>query len=265
MLKRAELWDAAVLVQQSCALTSNPSLRQPLEALWQTARIAFDIEKRSTPWQWNRHRQLVAEAPDGQLVGFAELWAEDSASLGQTDVPTPQPCVFNLCVSSASRRRGVGIELLRRCEAECERFDQRSLFLSVRPCNAPAAQLYETYGFQALRNTSAPTLKEWQVRWKGAATPLVLMSKRIGSSTGHLLGPSGQPLPPLAPDFDELSVTLETVLAYDDVDAIVWFALLVGRNARFLSPIYYAAAAAVFTAVNLLVWTAQDGPWWLTA
>ena len=59
----------------------------------------------------------------------------------------------------------------------------------------------------------------------------------------------------------ELSVTLDTVLAHDDGEALVWFALLVGRNARFLSPVYFAAAAAAVVAANLLVWTAQqDGP-----
>ena len=58
----------------------------------------------------------------------------------------------------------------------------------------------------------------------------------------------------LPPGFDELKVTLDKVLAYDDRDALLWFALLMARNSRYLSPAYAAASAGVGLVAALLTY-----------
>ena len=134
---RSELWPVATLVHDSFA-AREPSFLSPaplvgVQAAITTARLALDIERRATPWDWARHRQLVAEdSSSGELVGFVEVWGEDADSMRREEAVTPQPCLFNLCVAPAARRRGVGRALIARCEELCGEWGEAEMYLKVR-------------------------------------------------------------------------------------------------------------------------------------
>ena len=68
LARRGELWAVASLLQDAFA---QPGVdRSLIEVLATQARLALDVEKRLTPWNWARHRQLVAESnDDGRLIG----------------------------------------------------------------------------------------------------------------------------------------------------------------------------------------------------
>ena len=153
---------------------------------------------------------------------LCELWGEDVVSLGKEGAPTPQPCLFNLCVRADQRRRGVGAELIRECEALSRAWKQRTLFLKVRADNDGAERLYARAGFESVAVREAANVPGWQERWKGeTAGGLLLMRKRLGSPLEQAadalqLRPSA---PPPAPGFSELNVTIGQVAAYGDPDA----------------------------------------------
>ena len=246
---RGEVWRIASLVEESFGACE----RSYVERAYNTARLAFDIERRLTPWHWSRHRQLVAEDGTGRLVGFIELWGEDDSTLGRDEAQSPQPCVFNLCVADDSRRQGVGRALLKRAEEHCAEWRQPTVYLKVAPNNEPARALYERAGYRTVgARESSNDLARWKTAWKGDAPTLLLQAKPVGSAAARLAAKVSPP--ELAPGFDELSVTLEKVLAYDDADALLWFALLMLRNARYLSPVYTVASATVAVAAAALTY-----------
>lgn len=121
--------------------------------------------------------------------------------------------------------------------------------LQVREDNAPANRLYEGDGWKHLEMRVAE-LPAWQERWKGGVRPLRLMRKPLRVGAG--LSRSG--VTP-AKSFDEFRVTIDTVLAYDDPEALVWFGLLMVRNAKFLSPQYRVLPGLL----ALIVWGAYFG------
>ena len=99
---------------------ASSAKRSWAESWFTAARISLDVERRMTPWDWCRHAQLIAEdSNSGELLGFCEVWAEDLESLSNVSALTPQPVLFNLCVSEAARRRGVAKELVEDCERRC--------------------------------------------------------------------------------------------------------------------------------------------------
>ena len=213
------------------------------------ARIALDVERRMTPWDWCRHAQLVAEdSESGAILGFAEVWAEDAESLANASAVTPQPVLFNLCVSEVARRRGVARELVRQCEDRCRSWGEEELFLKVRADNDAACELYVTSGYEILETRPVAELSAWQDRWKGGAAPLRVLKKRLaGAMGGATAGASDRAAAAIRPKgADEFEVTLDDVLAYKDRDALIWFGLLLARNAEFLAPSYriFPAAAA---------------------
>ena len=162
LAERRDILPLARLLHDAFALPG----RSPLDAAWTMGRLAIDIETRLTPWDWQRHAQFVAET-DGELVAFCELWGEDVVSLGKEGAPTPQPCLFNLCVRADQRRRGVGAELIRECEALSRAWKQRTLFLKVRADNDGAERLYARAGFESVAVREAANVPGWQERWKG--------------------------------------------------------------------------------------------------
>ena len=246
---RGEVWGIASLIEESFSARE----RNVVERTYNTARLAFDIERRLTPWHWSRHRQLVAEDGAGRLIGFIELWGEDDKTLGCEAAQSPQPCVFNLCVASDVRGQGVGRALLRRAEELCADLRQPTLYLKVAPDNEPARALYERAGYRTVGvRESSNDLSKWKTAWKGDASTLLLQAKPVGSAASRLaakISPAELP-----PGFDELKVTLDKVLAYDDRDALLWFALLMARNSRYLSPAYAAASASVGLVAALLTY-----------
>lgn len=79
---------------------------------------------------------VVAEGPDGDIVGYAGL----AAAGGQADVQT-------IGVRADRRGAGIGAALLAELIAEASRRNAEAVFLEVRADNPPARRLYERFGF----------------------------------------------------------------------------------------------------------------------
>ncbi|TDD95004.1 ribosomal protein S18-alanine N-acetyltransferase [Actinomadura rubrisoli] len=79
---------------------------------------------------------VVAEAPGGEIVGYAGL----AAAGGQADVQT-------IGVRADMRGAGVGAALLAELMDEAVRRGSEAVFLEVRADNAGARRLYERFGF----------------------------------------------------------------------------------------------------------------------
>lgn len=240
-----------VLPQQPYEPTTPHRARHygsPCDALFTTAALALDLEKRCTPWDWASHRQYVATADDdpADILGFAELWFENRTTedaLAVMERATPQPCVFNVAVAQRARRAGVATALVRRCEQQAREWDAPQLYLSVAPENAAAIAVYERLGFAEM-GTRESRVPAWLERWKGSVPRLSVMRKRVAARPAD----SARRPAPAAADASELSVTLERVLSYDDRDALIWFGLLVLRNIEALSPLYAAVGLGAATA-----------------
>lgn len=261
LAERRDVVPLAVLVERSFAagyVGGEPTyestrhrgwLEQPITAF----RVGFDIERRLTPWDWCRHAQIVAtdEDDDSKIVGFCEVWGEDAAALRNESAIVPQPVLFNVCVASEARRRGVGRSLLAAAEDVCRSWGDECWYLKVRADNEAACQLYKEAGWQELDVPATIEVPAWQERWKGSAGPVILMRKplpqdagserSVGSSYGIAgIGYGGSaPLP--AKTASEFQVTIETVMNYPDryrLQALVWFGLLIIRNRESLTPAY---------------------------
>ena len=248
LARRSDLLPLALLVSDSFAAEErfaeityeSARTRGWLERQVTTARVALDIERRLTPWDWCRHAQLVAEDADGKILGFAELWGEDGDSLRNVSALTPQPAIFNLCVATAARRRGVAQALLERCETVGSSWGDGQLYLKVREDNEAACQLYTATGWETLEVRARSELAAWQERWKGGSAPLRLMRKPLPNDDVDYVP---------AKTFSEFGVTLKSVLEYNDRDALIWFTLLILRNVKMLTPAYriFPALAALAT------------------
>lgn len=166
---RSDILPIALLMGDSFAAQeptfSSPKPQSSFDKWLTTGLLALDIERRCTTWAWSRHLQLVAESSGGGLVGFVEIWGEDEDSIGNRDAPTPQPCLFNLCVQQNARRLGIAQALIERCEATCLEWGERELFLKVRLDNEAAYLLYKAQGFHTYDTVEASeTIPKWQAR-----------------------------------------------------------------------------------------------------
>jgi ribosomal protein S18 acetylase RimI-like enzyme len=266
LARRDEIWSIAGLLDASFA--AKTAERSPWEALVARGRLALDLERRLTPWDWCRHLQFVAEdLTSNRIVGFAELWAENAAACGVSDAVTPQPVVFNLCVATSARRQGIASQLLAQCEAGAAEWGEPGLYLKVEVENLGALDLYRRCGFEELGMRDPAEMEAWMARWKGGRRPLRLMRKPVSCSppvgAAVLLSSAiaeinsnstrgGSPPVPVAPAspprFSELEVSLDRVREYEargaGGQAYLWFALLCLRNARLLAPAYGALAGA---------------------
>jgi len=266
LARREEIWSIAGLLDASFA--ANAAERSPWEARVARGRLALDLERRLTPWDWCRHQLLVAEdLASSRIVGFAELWAENAAACGVSDAVTPQPVVFNLCVSPSARRQGIASHLLAQCEAGAAEWGEPGLYLKVEVENYGATDLYRQCGFEELGTRDPAEMEAWMVRWKGGRRPLRLMRKPVScsppagaavplSSTIAKLyakpkragEPPARAAPTAPPRFSELEVSFDQVREYEargaGGQAYLWFALLILRNARMLAPVYGAVAGA---------------------
>ena len=129
LMTRDDIFPIARLVHDSFAGEGrtylSPTSRSWFDVASTIVLLALDIERRCTTWDWSRHAQLVAESAEGQLLGFVEVWAEDEDSVGNLSAVTPQPCLFNLCVTPSARRLGVARELIEQSERKCLEWGER--------------------------------------------------------------------------------------------------------------------------------------------
>ena len=79
---------------------------------------------------------VVAETPDGNVIGYAGLWFGDEASQ-----------VMTVAVAPESQRQGVGRELMAALVDKSILLGAREMFLEVAVDNAPALALYRDFGF----------------------------------------------------------------------------------------------------------------------
>ncbi|KAL3926434.1 MAG: hypothetical protein SGPRY_003299 [Prymnesium sp.] len=166
-MRRSDILPAASLLESSFAADRftfmSPNSRSWLDVYWTSLLLALDIERRCTTWDWSRHLQLVAESAEGRLLGFVEVWGEDESSIGNVSAITPQPCLFNLCVSREMRRLGIARSLIERCEQTCIEWGESELFLKVRDDNEAAFELYSALNYTSFGTTEAyKHTPEWQ-------------------------------------------------------------------------------------------------------
>jgi ribosomal-protein-alanine N-acetyltransferase len=94
---------------------------------------------------WNELAQprsrtyLVAEGPDGTLLGYAGVMTGGA----DADVQT-------IAVAPAAQGKGLGGTLLEALVEQARRAGATSLLLEVRADNAPAIALYERHGFDRI-------------------------------------------------------------------------------------------------------------------
>ncbi|MCL1800608.1 MAG: ribosomal protein S18-alanine N-acetyltransferase, partial [Promicromonosporaceae bacterium] len=79
---------------------------------------------------------VVAEVPDGNVIGYAGLWFGDDATQ-----------VMTVAVAPESQRQGVGRKLLAALVDKSILLGAREMFLEVAVDNAPALALYRDFGF----------------------------------------------------------------------------------------------------------------------
>ena len=168
MARRGDLPQLSGVVERAFAATTEGSgevtfmssgKRTLLETLETRFRIGLDMERRNTPWDWCRHAQVVAEdASTGQILGFAEVWGEDEESLYNMSSLSPQPALFNVCVSSGARRRGVASSLVRKCEEVCRQWGDECMHLKVRGLISPHTSPHLTSPHLAPHSSSSSSL-----------------------------------------------------------------------------------------------------------
>ena len=128
----------------------NPSLSEPLSMAPMTLDdldevLAIERVSFQTPWSpsafryeltQNRVARSVIVRAGKQLVGYVCLW-----EIGR------EIHVTNLAVHPSFRRRGAARALLGRLIEDARASGVELVFLEVRPTNAEALTLYESFGF----------------------------------------------------------------------------------------------------------------------
>ncbi|GIX07524.1 MAG: hypothetical protein KatS3mg115_1927 [Candidatus Poribacteria bacterium] len=115
-----------------------------LEAIYRIERRSFP-----TPWSYGALRDevtglrpyshvLVARV-EAQVVGYVIFW-----------VAAEEIHIVNIAVDPDFRRRGIGRQLLAAALHEARQMKLTRATLEVRPSNAPAIRLYESFGFQTV-------------------------------------------------------------------------------------------------------------------
>lgn len=99
---------------------------------WSRGAFLYEIEQNKVA------RCLVVRA-DGRLVGYLCLW-EVADELHIT----------NIAVHPQARRRGIGRQMLAEVLSDARRRSLRLVALEVRPSNAEARALYDSFGFRVV-------------------------------------------------------------------------------------------------------------------
>lgn len=123
---------------------AGPWRHRPMQAADVDAVLAIEVRAYSHPWSRGNFIDSIAAGylselccgPDGQPVGY---WV---AMPGVDELH-----LLNITVAPDHQRAGLGRALLHRVIACARARGDESLWLEVRPSNAPARALYQTEGF----------------------------------------------------------------------------------------------------------------------
>lgn len=99
---------------------------------WSRGAFLYEMEQ-------NRVARCAVVREDGRVVGYICVW-----EVGD------ELHVTNIAVHPAVRRRGIGRTLLGRVMEEGRERGVRVVVLEVRPSNAEALALYESFGFKVI-------------------------------------------------------------------------------------------------------------------
>lgn len=124
------------IVLRAMSRADLPVVRRLEEALFPEDAWSEEMLRGELADQPRTRHYVVAEAPGGEIVGYAGL----AAAGGQADVQT-------IGVRADQRKSGVGAALLTELLDEAARRNSESVFLEVRADNAAARRLYERFGF----------------------------------------------------------------------------------------------------------------------
>ncbi|TDE17941.1 ribosomal protein S18-alanine N-acetyltransferase [Actinomadura sp. 6K520] len=116
--------------------TDLPAILRLERALFPEDAWSEEMLREELAEQPRTRHYVVAEAPGGDLVGYAGL----AAAGGQADVQT-------IGVRADQRGGGIGAALLTELLEEAARRNSESVFLEVRADNAGARRLYKRFGF----------------------------------------------------------------------------------------------------------------------
>lgn len=127
---------SAVLKPDDCSLRLMQEADIP--AVLTIERTAYDF-----PWSETIFSDCLR-------VGYC-CWVLDTGSdlagYGIMSVAAEESHVLNVCVSSAVRRRGFARMLMGHLLTVAETHGARIIYLEVRPTNAGAIKLYQSFGF----------------------------------------------------------------------------------------------------------------------
>jgi [ribosomal protein S18]-alanine N-acetyltransferase len=134
-----------------CSIAEHPFPAERVRGWWEDADVR--------PW-------LLVERPDGQPVGYGELWLdeeEDEVELAR------------LIVDPARRRSGLGRALVAELVAAAEATGLSGFLLRVAPDNTAAIALYQAAGFVEVEperaaewNQGQPAAYRW-FEWRPAS------------------------------------------------------------------------------------------------
>lgn len=94
-----------------------------------------------------RRGRILVATENGAPVGYAVVLTDVPSEAELDEVAYSYACVQDLAVTAAARRRGIGTELLARCEAVARDAGARWLRITALAGNAAAVNAYCAAGF----------------------------------------------------------------------------------------------------------------------
>ena len=109
-----------------------------------------------TAAQWSEHtyKALLDRDDPARIALVAEL-ENQVAGFMIARIVADECELEDIVVDPANRRRGIGLELMRRLSSIAKERRVRRIFLEVREANAPARRFYEKCGFSIIGSRAA--------------------------------------------------------------------------------------------------------------
>ena len=105
-----------------------------------------EIEKAEFSLPWSK-KSFLSELEDENVIFLAAEDGEQTIGFGILHYYNDEGEIYNIAVSSAYRRQGIGDKLLSELLKMAGNLGVNTIFLDVRESNLPARNLYKKYGF----------------------------------------------------------------------------------------------------------------------